>query len=318
MTRTERTRAPLRPGLEILDPRRLPAAGPTAALTGGLLVITGTDASEAIDVRTDEAGSLQVEGVGSFPASAVRAVLIKAGGGDDQVTVRLQGLRPPLVRVDAGLGDDTVRVEVDPSGWTPPAVILDGGPGADRFEADPTALRLRARRGTLDPSTTDLAPVPAPIAATMALAPPTVLPPAPSALPADSAYAGWAPVIVDLTNQARARAGLPTLEVTPNLEWAAAQQASQMAGAGVLSHDLPGATYPTLSTRLRAAGEAMGGAENIAFNYAAPEDVFAGWMASQGHRDNILDPAARRIGVAVAADALGRPYVAEVMGFDRG
>jgi pyridoxal 5'-phosphate synthase glutaminase subunit Pdx2 len=37
--------------------------------------------------------------------------------------------------------------------------------------------------------------------------------------------------------------------------------------------------------------------ENIAAGYGTPEEVMAGWMRSDGHRENILDPDLREIGV---------------------
>ena len=41
--------------------------------------------------------------------------------------------------------------------------------------------------------------------------------------------------------------------------------------------------------------------ENIAAGYATPEDVVAGWMASPGHRANILSPNFSEIGIGVSA-----------------
>jgi uncharacterized protein YkwD len=38
--------------------------------------------------------------------------------------------------------------------------------------------------------------------------------------------------------------------------------------------------------------------ENIAFGYESPHDLVSGWMHSEGHRANILNPQFHRIGVS--------------------
>jgi uncharacterized protein YkwD len=43
--------------------------------------------------------------------------------------------------------------------------------------------------------------------------------------------------------------------------------------------------------------------ENVAAGYTTPESVVAGWMQSDGHRANILNPAFRDIGVGYAYGA---------------
>ena len=62
--------------------------------------------------------------------------------------------------------------------------------------------------------------------------------------------------------------------------------------------------------RLRAAGYRTDGgwAENIASGYGNPAAVMAGWMASPGHRANILNCSLRALGVGVARSDGGRLY----------
>ena len=74
-----------------------------------------------------------------------------------------------------------------------------------------------------------------------------------------------------------------------NLMVAAQIQASQMASRNVMAHEIPGAQYPTLRSRLDAVSYPMQAAgENIAVGYGGGAQVVTGWMRSSGHRANIL------------------------------
>src|SRR3954471_9671681 len=101
-----------------LEDRTLPASGLTATLTQGLLSIVGTDGPDVIRVHQRN-GTVTVDGVsGSFAAGQIRAVDIRALGGNDLVDLRGSGNDPVTitgVRVDGGAGNDT----------------LVGGPGGD-------------------------------------------------------------------------------------------------------------------------------------------------------------------------------------------
>jgi uncharacterized protein YkwD len=121
--------------------------------------------------------------------------------------------------------------------------------------------------------------------------------------------------IVDLTNVERQKAGLAPLVVNPQLMQAAQIQSGNMARLGIMSHELPGTAQPTLTDRAAAVGynyTTLG--ENIAFNYPDADAVVAGWMASPGHRANILNGSFTEIGVSVAYDAQGQPYYTQVFG----
>ena len=99
---------------------------------------------------------------------------------------------------------------------------------------------------------------------------------------------------------------------------AAQLHANQMAALQRMEHVLNDGPYPAPADRLAAAGYAWRSyAENIAFNYGTPASVVAGWMGSSGHRANILNASLTEIGAAVARDAQGRPYWAQVFGVPR-
>jgi uncharacterized protein YkwD len=52
--------------------------------------------------------------------------------------------------------------------------------------------------------------------------------------------------------------------------------------------------------------------ENIAHNQRTPKEAVAAWMASQGHKDNLLDARFTEIGVAMAKNAKGEAYWVQV------
>ena len=112
--------------------------------------------------------------------------------------------------------------------------------------------------------------------------------------------------VVELVNQARAENGLPPLKQTESLDQAARYQAADMGQDNYFDHDtydrVAGElvyicnTWERISTYYSGAN-----AENAAAGYGTPEAVMAGWMDSEGHKDNILNNYSREIGVGYFA-----------------
>lgn len=102
----------------------------------------------------------------------------------------------------------------------------------------------------------------------------------------------------DALNAYRAQHGLGALREDGTLTRAAQRYAEAMAAGGFFSHT--GQDGSNLATRARAAGCAGRGyfAENIAWGQRSASDAFNGWVASSGHRANML----------------GRPYAAFGLG----
>ena len=106
--------------------------------------------------------------------------------------------------------------------------------------------------------------------------------------------------VVDLVNQQRANAGLPPVRVDWRLVNAARAHNQLMAQKQTPSHQLDG-EQPVChgDDRYRAHGYAWTFCgENVAAGQTSPEQVMGDWMASEGHRANILNPQARDIGIA--------------------
>jgi Cysteine-rich secretory protein family len=101
-----------------------------------------------------------------------------------------------------------------------------------------------------------------------------------------------------LLNRERAMNGsLPPLTLRSKLTTSAISHTQWMVDHNCFEHDCAGEL--TLEQRINATGYAWSLiGENIADGYDTAQDVVAAWMASPGHRANILDPRFRDIGIA--------------------
>lgn len=112
--------------------------------------------------------------------------------------------------------------------------------------------------------------------------------------------------VVTASNHERSTQSLPALTPQACVDSYAEAQAARMASEGRMYHQDLG---PILSgCRLRGVGE------NVAYGYPDGTAVTAAWMASPGHRANILNAQYRLLGVGAAQDSEGRWYVSQVFG----
>ena len=106
--------------------------------------------------------------------------------------------------------------------------------------------------------------------------------------------------VLQLTNDERVNAGLPPLTVNAQLADAAQSYSQVLASTGCFDHTC--GPVPDFADRDEAAGytdwNSLG--ENLAAGYRSPEAVVSGWMASPGHRANILGNYADT-GIAIAS-----------------
>lgn len=109
-------------------------------------------------------------------------------------------------------------------------------------------------------------------------------------------------------NAARAGEGLTPLTLNDQLNAAACRQARDLAGRALfdveaLSHQ--GGDGSTLAIRLRDAGYGFRtAAENLAAGAADPQETARLWLASDGHRRNMLNPVFREAGAAYVGPSL--------------
>ena len=100
-----------------------------------------------------------------------------------------------------------------------------------------------------------------------------------------------------ITNNERRAAGLAPLTNNTKLTNAAVAHSRDMAQRNYDTHNTPEGGTP--DQRLTQAGYVFSWwGENIANGYKTPRQVMAAWMASPGHRANILNPHFHRIGVS--------------------
>jgi uncharacterized YkwD family protein len=117
--------------------------------------------------------------------------------------------------------------------------------------------------------------------------------------------------VVDLTNQERAKNGLPALKVDLTLSKMAHEKSRDMSANGYFSHTSP--TYGSPFDMMKKYGVTYRSAgENIAMGQRTPEEVVNGWMNSEGHRKNILNPNYNYIGVGYVAQ--GNYWTQEFIG----
>jgi uncharacterized protein YkwD len=128
-----------------------------------------------------------------------------------------------------------------------------------------------------------------------------------------SSDAAYEQRVVELLNAERMARGLPPLKLSGDLRDAARYHASDMAQDDYFEHD----TYDRAGGRLAwvcgtwariRSYYPLPRAENIAAGYTTPESVMAGWMGSAGHRDNLLNPGYREVGVGYVRGGSWRHY----------
>jgi uncharacterized protein YkwD len=122
-----------------------------------------------------------------------------------------------------------------------------------------------------------------------------------------SPEARYAQQAFDATNANRVESGLSEVRISKCLRTYAVRQARLMAQREQIFHQDLGA--PLQACHLTAAGE------NVASGYPSGRSVVNdGWMKSDGHRANILNPSFRLMAIGAQKGHNGRWYVAQVFG----
>jgi uncharacterized protein YkwD len=105
--------------------------------------------------------------------------------------------------------------------------------------------------------------------------------------------------VLSLVNSERAKAGCGSVRASSALQRAAQGHSADMAAHDYFSHTSQDGR--TFADRIRAAGYDGGTiGENIAAGQASASAVMRSWMASSGHRANILNCAYTALGVGYA------------------
>jgi uncharacterized protein YkwD len=106
--------------------------------------------------------------------------------------------------------------------------------------------------------------------------------------------------------------GCVALHPDPRLRTAAIEHSVDMNVHHYFAHNTPSGVTPW--TRIEGDGYSDPSAENIAMGQMTPAAVVAAWMASPGHRANILNCQSKAIGVGVELGA-GGPWWTQDFGY---
>jgi len=118
---------------------------------------------------------------------------------------------------------------------------------------------------------------------------------------------------VYLTNKQRALHGCKTVKADVRLAKAARAHSSYMARTGAFSHTGSGGS--SFTYRIKAASYPRPASENIAYGYRTGLDVVKAWMASPGHRANILNCKQTTVGVSFVFASNGTAYITQEFGY---
>ena len=124
----------------------------------------------------------------------------------------------------------------------------------------------------------------------------------------------WRDEVVRLVNLERARAGLVPVVQNQTLEDQATRYACEMIYYDFFAHENP-FTGSHLADRAAEFGydyQMIG--ENLAAGQSTPAQVMADWMASEGHKRNILEPNFTELGVGVRSGGTYGTYWVQEFG----
>lgn len=152
-----------------------------------------------------------------------------------------------------------------------------------KAKKQPTTARKRAVRRACRKAAVKRPAAPAPTAS------PSAQPSAPATAPATSALQDG---VVACANRERAARGIAALKVDATLTRSAQAHAADMAARRFFGHETPEGRTPwdRIKAALQGATPFRSMGENIAMGFATAEAACQGWMNSEGHRRNILDP----------------------------
>jgi len=119
--------------------------------------------------------------------------------------------------------------------------------------------------------------------------------------------------VLNLTNVERTKYGLNPVKWNDKLAQAMDYHCKDMIANNYFDHYSPSGETP--GDRATAAGYRwIKVGENIAKGQRTPAEVVTGWMNSEHHRENILNPDFTELGVAVEYDSSGVAYWGQLFG----
>lgn len=111
----------------------------------------------------------------------------------------------------------------------------------------------------------------------------------------------FAQEVLRLTNQERVSRGLAALAWDERASSVAHGHSHDMDARRFFAHVNPDGQDPGMRLAAAGVGPVSWWGENIARGQTSPQEVVSAWMASEGHRENILNGAFTHLGVGVHA-----------------
>ncbi|MDQ8701871.1 CAP domain-containing protein [Streptomyces sp. LHD-70] len=299
--------------------RRVGAAGASDEQDPADTVRTGNAHSHrrskrgSVPVRT---GLLGVSAAVAMGAVAVASGLIPGDtftGGDGQESSRVQSASSPTDletqgetsaspdRSESPASRGSERPEPSKTSSSPtPSAKPSKTPSPEKSTADTGAGARAGEKKTAEPKTEAPAK------------PESAAPAKPSAPQSPDRGEAAEAEVLSLVNQERAQAGCSPVKADAALADLAADFSEDMAERGFFDHTDPDGSTPW--DRAEKAGVTNLGGENIARGQANAQSVMDSWMASPGHRANILNCDYKTLGVG-AHFASGGPWWTQDFGF---
>jgi uncharacterized protein YkwD len=103
--------------------------------------------------------------------------------------------------------------------------------------------------------------------------------------------------LFEALNSHRASLGLPPVELVDELVCAARVHSRDLGAVGMCEH--VGSDGSTPESRVAGCGGLDWDGEIISCGHRTPERAIAAWMRSSSHRDVLVEPSLRRVGVAM-------------------
>ena len=154
-------------------------------------------------------------------------------------------------------------------------------------EATPTPTPKPKPTKAPKPTATPATPTPVP-------ATPTPVPATPTPVPTADPTSAYAQEVLDLVNAKRAEAGVAPLALDSSLNAAARVRAKEI--TTTWGHTRPNGGNPKSAVEEQGLSPSSV-AENISAGRWSAQDVVNGWMESDGHRANILNPNYTKMGL---------------------
>ncbi|MFD3483041.1 CAP domain-containing protein [Streptomyces sp. NPDC058665] len=275
-----------------------------APVRTGLLGASAAMAMGAVAVASGllPGGEQYTVGGGNLPGEQVRTAgapeLQQQGGSTAEPTAEAPA--PPST------GDDGAKQPSKSASTTPDKPSASASPSKsaktpEKPESDPT--RSRSEKASTKPAGS--APAPEKTRDRVTTPPQTPQ-------PSSTAPSGAEAEVLALVNEERAKVGCRPLRADKALNGLAEAFSKDMADRGYFDHTDPDGDTPW--DRADQAGVRNLGGENIARGQADAQAVMASWMASEGHRENILNCDYKTIGIG-AHFADGGPWWTQDFGF---